>query len=104
MESVCLLYTSSRIGTEYELAAVKITDHLVFKRLESELLVPVSGIDIKSERQTVRIHEKTHGHDRVGSVFFAFAISPISVLFLDFEVVVGAIVVQDLCVSVMYEV
>ena len=33
---------------------------------------------------------------RVGSVFFAFARSPISVLFLDFEVVVGAIVVQDL--------
>ena len=92
------------IGTEYELAAVKITDHLVFKRLESELLVLVSGVDIKSERQTVRIHEKSHGHDRVGSVFFAFAISPVSAFLLSLEVVVGAIVVQDLCVSVMYEV
>ena len=94
----------SCIGTEDELAAVKITDHFVFNRLESELLVLIPGIEIKSERQTVRVHEKSHGHDRIRSVFFAFAIFPVSALLLDFEVVVGAIVVQDLCVSVLYEV
>ena len=89
------------IGTEDELAAVKITDNFVFKRPESELLVLVSGIDVKSQRKTVCIHEKTHGHDRVGSVFFAFAILPVSTFLLGLEVVVGAIVVQDLRVPVM---
>ena len=92
------------IGTEDELAAVKITDNFVFKRPESELLVLVSGIDVKSQRKTVCIHEKTHGHDRVGSVFFAFAILPVSTFLLGLEVVVGAIVVQDLRVPVMHKV
>ena len=73
----------------------------VFKRLEGELFVLVSRIDIKSERQTVCIHEKSHGHDRVGSVFFAFAIFPASAFLFGLEVVVGAIVVQDLRVPVM---
>ena len=70
--------------------------YLCLQKLCSEL-----RIDIKSERQTVCIHEKSHGHDRVGSVFFAFAIFPASAFLFGLEVVVGAIVVQDLRVPVM---
>ena len=84
------------IGAEDKLAAVKIPDHFGLQRLQGKLFVLVSGIQVKGKWNAVGIHEQSHGHDGIWSVFLTFAILFHAIFRFDLEIIVGAVIVKNL--------
>ena len=88
------------IGTIDEPGAAKILDDLCLERFQGHLLILVTRIHIEGQRDTIGVHEQSHGDDRIGTVFLAFPILPAAFRFLYFEVVIGAIIIEDGCTEV----
>ena len=56
-------------------------------------------MDAECKRDAAVIHEQSHFHNRIGSVFFAWTVLFESFLVFCFEKVVGTVIIKDACLS-----
>lgn len=76
----------------------------MFQRLQYLLLILVSGKDIESQRNTVPIHEEAHPHDWIRTVLLAFSVFSEVIFLFDLEIVIGAVIIKDLCIPAVKEI
>ena len=58
----------------------------------------------KSKRDAISIHKKSHSNDWIRPMFFILAIFFVATFFFDFEVIIGAIVIQDFWIAMMHKI
>ena len=81
------------ICTNHECCMSEVLHDLLLQRFQRCLLVGVAAVDTEGKRDPISVHEQTHLHDGIRTVFLARSILPQPAFLLNFKVVVGAVVV-----------
>ena len=85
----------TRIRADDHLVQPILMDHLFLQWFQSWLLILVSRENIKRKGNPVIIHEQSHANDRKRLVLLALSMTAKVIIFLDLEVVVRAVVIQN---------
>ena len=88
----------SGVGADNKLRVSKVLHDLFFQWAKRLLLVGVPAVNAESQGNSIPIHEHSHFHNRIGTMLLAGSIFPQTAFLLDLEVVVGAVIVENLVV------